>query len=126
LRIETRKIAQAAAKEQKATDRVQMREDRRAEIARTRLSKARQLAEKRLTEARAQLDHQMAALERVNEAVIFSMDDTYNADMLHDAILDVVVEEVEEIEESEEIIEEEPENILRFGTKELDRYVPLD
>lgn len=122
LRVEIRKQEQEELREAKANERAQQREDRRVDIARTRLEKARQLAEKRLQDAKMQLETQMAALDRVNDAVLYSMDTNQNAESVLDLVMDVVViEEKENVEDDQD--SENAENLLRFGTKELDRYV---
>merc|ERR1712050_204052 len=118
------------AKAKKLREREENRENRRIEMSRSRLEKARELAEKRLEEARKELEAQMAALARVNEAVQFSMDGDI-PEMFMDAVFNdvVVIEEAEEsseeVDEREEV-EESDHKLLRFGTKELDRYIPVD
>jgi len=133
LRVELRQKEAEEAKAKKLREREENRENRRIEMSRTRLEKARELAEKRLEEARRQLETQMAALQRVNQAVQFSMDGQI-PEMFMDAVFNdvVVIEEAEEDSELEDDREEEEreeesdQKLLRFGTKELDRYVPVE
>lgn len=118
LRVEQRQKNIEIAKAQRARERGEAREERRMEMARTRLANARLLAEKRLADAKEQLAAQMQALDRVNEAVMYSMThENPSADMLLDAVVDVVIDEAEELEE-----EMDEDERLRYGTKELDMY----